>query len=248
MSVNWRWTRTPRSTFVRPHGLSHLSVHRSFLGATLIGLLLACATPTSSFAPDPDHERRVLLLERDFLAFTRRNLNATPASLSGAVGRIAVLELDPWLSELESLRLRYLQIAADSVSERHRLLALVRIAELHLDLGARVRRIPYPVGATQTERILFDEELSRVALPLEIVGLSVLQQVTDYAVRVPPRVEESRQLVARCELYLALHREHGARMDAAHLATLSRELTQRNVFPAPKTLLEVGRIGQRAAR
>lgn len=219
-----------------------------FLGLFLLsGIALACATPSASHRERSDPERRLRILERDFLAFTQRPLDVfvgasateLDAGLSG---------LDPWVSELESLRLRYLQIAGEGSTEPHRLIALLRIAEMHLDLGARIRRIPYPDAWPPSDFRKFDDTLSREALPLEIVGISVLEQVVDYAARIPPSVGEAANYVARCELYLMLHREADGRLDTEHLATLTRELLRKNEYPAPKTLLEAGRIGNRASR
>lgn len=210
-------------------------------------LAQACASPSVFRREASDPEKRLRLLERDFLSFTQRPLDISIGDFSSEPdARLA--GLDPWISELESLRLRYLQIAAHDHSESHRLIAMLRIAELHLDLGARIRRIPYPETWPDSDLQRFDAALSRAALPLEIVGIGVLEQVVDYSARVPPALGDAAGYVDRCEMYLVLHRGNGERLGAAHLATLTRELSRKSAYPAPKTLLEAGRIGKRASR
>ena len=78
---------------------------------------------------------------------------------------------------LLSLRLAYLDaLSAAKASTPVQVLLLVRIAELHLDFAARIRRLGYPPGATQKQQAQFDKELSRRASPLEAAGLGVLEQ------------------------------------------------------------------------
>ncbi|HEY4222431.1 MAG TPA: hypothetical protein VGO62_13845, partial [Myxococcota bacterium] len=142
---------------------------------------------------------------------------------------------------LEALRLDYLDVLARAPQPRDRLLVLLRIAELHLDLGARIRRVPYPAGASDADKQTFDAMLSQDALPLEAVGRGVLAQAVDFA---DTRGLDGR-FVHRARLYQSL--ESGAPLDKDEIAWLSHELVDRT-FGAPRTLLEAGRIGQRAAR
>lgn len=183
---------------------------------------------TERAGSDALSQRRLLVLERDFAAFVARPL-AGPE------------DIEDETASLEALRLDYLDVLSRAEHPRDRLLCLLRIAELHLDLGARIRRVPYPPGATEGEMRAFDEALSQDALPLEAVGRGVLAQAVDYA--------ETHHLdgrfVRRARLYRSLH--GGETLDADELAWLRRELVDRS-FGAPRTLLEAGRIGQRAAR
>jgi hypothetical protein len=181
-------------------------------------------------APTPPElsARRLLVLERDFAAFTSRPLR----SIDG---------IEPATAALEALRLDYVDTLSRAESPRDRLLCLVRIAELHLDLSARIRRIPYPRGTSEVERRAFDDVLSQEALPLEAIGRGVLAQAIDYA----DTHGVDGRFVHRARVYRALHA--GEILDRDELRWLRRELADRT-FGAPRTLLEAGRIGQRAAR
>jgi len=135
-----------------------------------------------------------------------------------------------------SKRCDYLDALTTSVDEHDRRLALVRLAELHLDLSARIRRVPY---AGVDNRQAFDARLSARALPLEATGISVLEQVVD-------RVDDDEDRFARrARLYLHLHTD--AVLTEADLDVLREELVAVS-FRAPRSLLDTGRIGQRAAR
>ncbi|MBI1947894.1 MAG: hypothetical protein HYS27_19545 [Deltaproteobacteria bacterium] len=199
---------------------------RSWWALCLVGALAACA-----HAPEPSSAltvRRLAVLEHDLRAFTGT--------------RLATLEdVERELGVLEELRLAYLDTLAVEPVPRDRVLCLVRIAELHLDLGARVRRVPYPAGTTDVERRAFDDVLSQQALPLEAVGRGVLAQAVDEANA--HGVDD--RFAKRARLYQRIHA--GESLGRAELALLRSELGART-FAAPRTLLEAGRIGQRAAR
>lgn len=173
-------------------------------------------------------QRRLRVLERDFHAFV-------------AVRPRTAAEVERQVAALESLRLEYLDVLSHAAEAGDRVLCLVRLAELHLDLGARVRRVPYPAGASHPAQRDFDDVLSQEALPLEAVGRGILTQAL---VEARAHGLDSR-FTRRARLYLALHA--GAPMPTAELAWLGRELTDRS-WAAPRTLLETGRVGQRAAR
>jgi hypothetical protein len=193
----------------------------------LLGLLVSvgCATPGAPAARDA---RRLRALEPDFSAFV-------------AIRLVAVDDIEPAVARLEGLRLEYLDALSASTSERDRLLALLRIAEAHLDVSARIRRIPYPAGLPTSSRASFDAALSARALPLEATGLSILEQI----VRHGDDVGIDDRFVQRARLYLRLHT--GARLEDGDLEVLRLELGAAS-FRAPRTLLDAGRIGQRAAR
>ncbi|OGQ26248.1 MAG: hypothetical protein A2138_04325 [Deltaproteobacteria bacterium RBG_16_71_12] len=192
----------------------------------VLGALAACAhapAPTSALTV-----RRLAVLEHDLRAFTGTRLTSLD-------------DVERELGALEELRLAYLDTLAVEVAPRERVLCLLRIAELHLDLGARVRRVPYPAGASEAERRSLDDLLSQQALPLEAVGRGVLAQAVDEAAA--HGVDD--RFARRARLYQRIHA--GESLDRADLAVLRSELAART-FTAPRTLLEAGRIGQRAAR
>ena len=198
----------------------------------LLVLLVATALASCAHAPvdqaPPLTVRRLAVLEHELHAFT-----GTPLRTLDDVER--------QLRTLEELRLSYLDALTNAVLPRDRILCLLRIAELHLDLGARVRRVPYPAGASEAERRRFDDVLSQQALPLEAVGRGVLAQAVDDATA--HGVDD--RFARRARLYQRIHA--GESLDRADLTVLRDELAART-FVAPRTLLEAGRIGQRAAR
>lgn len=191
------------------------------------GVGAGCAT-TSAPQHDPLSQRRLLVLERDFSAFTAQPLHGRE-------------DVEDQTAALEALRLDYLDVLSRAAHPRDRLLCLVRIAELHLDLGARIRRLPYPAGVSDDEKAKFDEALSQDALPLEAVGRGVLAQALDYA----DQHGLDGRFVRRARLYRSLHA--GDALTSSEIKWLRRELADRT-FGAPRTLLEAGRVGQRAAR
>jgi hypothetical protein len=198
------------------------------VGAVFLG---ACAHPASP--PSPDRGPRVL--ESSFVAFTAVRLD----DLEDAERAIA---------RLESIRLEWLLLLGDGAarvsspkSEHDGQLALLRLAELHLDLAARIRRIPYPAGVDGADRAAFDAALSRLALPLEATGQGVLAQITDRAAR----TGADGRFVRRARLYQRLHAGHA--LSDADLRLVGSELVA-STYRAPSTLLQAGRIGQRASR
>ncbi|HEY1098265.1 MAG TPA: hypothetical protein VGF99_05030 [Myxococcota bacterium] len=194
-------------------------------------LTTSCATTSTSTAARRD-ARRLRALERSFHEFV-----ATPlpdeASIEDAVAR------------LEALRLDYVDALTAASNDDDRLLALLRLAELHLDLSARIRRVPEN-GATGEAARALDARLAARALPLEATGLSVLAQVVEADVGVvDDDVSDVARFVRRARLYLHLHTD--APLTEADLDVLREELVAVR-FRAPRSLLDVGRIGQRAAR
>jgi hypothetical protein len=193
----------------------------------IVASLVACAHAPSP--PDPVRELRVL--DASFASFT--------------AGRLyGVDDAEAAVARLESIRLDWLAVvgAGDGVARGdERTLALLRLAELHLDLAARIRRIPYPAGVDDDERRAFDATLSRLALPLEATGQGVLAQITDRAAR----GGGDGRFVRRARLYQRLHGGHPLGADDVRVLTAELEAT---TFRAPTTLLQAGRIGQRASR
>ena len=199
------------------------------LATLLVSLLLGAAC---AHAPAGDttqlSSRRLAVLEHEVRAFTATRLGSLD-------------DVEREVRALEALRLAYLDTLAQAAPPRDRMLSLVRIAEIHLDLGARVRRVPYPAGATEAERRAFDDVLSQQALPLEAVGRGVLAQAVDFAGT--HGVDD--RFARRARLYQRIHA--GESLTRADLTLLRGELAA-HTFVAPRTLLEASRIGQRAAR
>ena len=211
-------------------------------------LLISAAITLAGCAHIPDvqsdarqAERRLLVLEGEFSEFTAADL-----TLGDDGNRLdpaeALADLDRHNARLESLRLRYLDLVGEGSDDRQRVVAMVRIAELHLDLGARIRRLPYPRDATAGQMRAYDDHLGRIATPLEAVGYGVLSQVVDYAER---RLFDGR-FVRRARLYLGLHRDGS--LDRGEIVTLQSELSRAAPYGAPRRLLGAGRVGQRASR
>ncbi len=135
-----------------------------------------------------------------------------------------------------------------SSTERDRLLALLRLAELHLDASARIRRVPYPkTSSSPVSAAAFDQQLSARALPLEATGLSLLEQIVQRGddVGIAEDAGVDGRFVRRARLYLRLHTE--ARLEPEDVDVLRAELLA-TTYRAPRSLLDTGRIGQRAAR
>src|SRR5688572_24985519 len=85
----------------------------AFLVAALVGggvwgggVLGGCAHLPDA-TPDKTAERRLLVLEREFLGFTSRRLDRTPEG-GGREGEEAVAAVEEEVAELERLRLLYL--------------------------------------------------------------------------------------------------------------------------------------------
>lgn len=202
------------------------------LMAVASGGVAGCAHET---APQAQRDaRRLRSLEPGFQEFVAVRLRAED-------------DIEPAIARLESLRLEYLDALGASTTEQERLLGLLRIAEAHLDVSARIRRIPYPGGLVLDDdaRQTFDRRLSARALPLEATGLSLLEQLVVHA----ESAGLDGRFVHRARLYLRLHRlsTSDAALDDSDVRVLRMELTASS-FRAPRTLLDAGRIGQRAAR
>lgn len=170
------------------------------LGLSLGG---GCATSSSARAGEERLvERRLLVLEQEFADFTSRRLDVSDdGEPLGSEEMLA--EVDREIARLEGLRLRYLDLLGPEANDRQRVVAMVRIAELHFDLGARIRRLPYPASLSPAELRAYDERLARLAAPLEAVGRGVLAQVIDYA----DRTGFDGRFVRRARLYASLDRK-----------------------------------------
>jgi hypothetical protein len=220
------------SVFV--HRVDGSSAARLVAVSFVVASLVACAHAPST--PDPVRELRVL--DASFASFTAGRLHGVDDAET-AVARLESIRLD-WLAVLG---------ADDGVARGddgvargdEGTLALLRLAELHLDLAARIRRIPYPAGVDDNERRAFDAMLSRLALPLEATGQGVLAQITARAAR----GGGDGRFVRRARLYQRLHGGHPLGADDVRVLTAELEAT---TFRAPTTLLQAGRIGQRASR
>jgi hypothetical protein len=210
------------------------------LAAALLGS--ACAhRSVSQELTSAELDERVLHLEDEFARFTAVDLSVDDAGVPRAA-EDAVAALERSVAELQRLRLRYLALVDRGADERQTTLILLRIAELHLDLAARGRRLPYPVEATEPEQRSFDARLGRIVSPLEAAGFGVLEQIARYH-------DDRGSLtttVRRARLYLALHRD--AAIDDQSAAQLRLELRGVGAFDAPRRLLEAGRLGRRASR
>lgn len=206
----------------------HLVLRLGLLSALLLALtsgVVGCAHAPPQQQRDA---RRLRALERSFHEFVSVQVSAAD-------------DIEPAVARLESLRFEYLDALTISVEEGDRLLALLRLAEAHLDLSARIRRVAYPIGIVDGDRSAFDASLSARALPLEATGLSLLGQVVQRGTD----VGVDGRFVKRARLYLRLHTE--SRLTPGDLDILRTELVA-VTWRAPRTLLDTGRIGQRAAR
>ncbi len=190
---------------------------------------VGCAT--TQVSQSQKDARRLRALERSFYAFVAVKLHNLE-------------EVEDATARLEQLRLDYLDALSEPNSdERDRLWALLRLAELHLDLSARIRRVPYQ-SADPAARAAFDATLSQRALPLEATGKGILEQIVQRA----ERAGVEGRFVARARLYLHLHPQEGrVALDDDDVVVLQQELMASTVR-APRSLLEAGRVGQRAAR
>jgi hypothetical protein len=169
---------------------------------------------------------------------------AREAEFHALVGRPlrTFAEAEQALSELEAQRLKHAAALAATIDDERASLLLMRIAEMHLVIAARMRRLPYPVTpawdtSAGSLRQAFDRELAQLALPLEATGMGIVD-------RMAARTDNSR-FVHRARLYQRLH--HRLPLTVVELNTLRMERMSL-VYAAPQTLLETGRIGQRSAR
>lgn len=175
--------------------------------------LAATACAHVERAPDALSQRRLFVLERDFAEFSAKSIRSPE-------------DIEEQIAALEAVRFEYVHALSKATVPRDRLLCLLRIAELHLDLGARIRRVPYPVGANLSDKNSFDEMLSQEALPLEAVGRGVLAQAIDYA----DTHGVDGRFVRRARLYKTL--AAGDPLDVEEIAWLRRDLVDRT-FGAP---------------
>ncbi|MDP2341232.1 MAG: hypothetical protein Q8O67_09755 [Deltaproteobacteria bacterium] len=199
------------------------------LGFVVVVDAVGCATAATT--QSSRDTRRLRALERTFHGFVAVKLHDLE-------------EVEDATARLEQLRLDYLDALTEpSSDERDRLLAMLRLAELHLDLSARIRRVPYP-STDLAARAAFDATLSQHALPLEATGKGILEQIVQRA----DRAGVDGRFVARARLYAHLHPQQGTvALDDADVGVLQQELMA-STFRAPRSLLEAGRLGQRAAR
>ncbi|MCP4504256.1 MAG: hypothetical protein GY822_30415 [Deltaproteobacteria bacterium] len=151
----------------------HFAFFRGPLSAALL-LLLSLGVFGCQHAPQrrgsASAEQRLVSLEQSFSRFVSASLEDSDLPV---LGRFEVQR-----KKLERLRMRYLDVVRDAQGERVRIAAMVRVAELHLDLAARVRRIPYETNASQAHHTELDAQLSRWALPLEATGIGILHQIS----------------------------------------------------------------------
>jgi len=197
-----------------------------------IALLAAAMGGGCAHAPQAQRDaRRLRVLELSFHEFTSDHL-------------LSLDDIEPAVARLEVLRADYLDALSAADGERERLLALLRLAEAHLDLSARVRRVPYPASIAPSARAAFDAELSHRALPLEATGLGILDQVVQRG----SEVSANGRFVKRARLYQHLQRVGGeSALNNDDIEFLRAELVAVS-YRAPRSLLDTGRVGQRAAR
>ncbi len=193
--------------------------------AVMVAVTVGCA-----HAPSPQQKdvRRLRALEMSFHDFTGAKLKS-------------ISDIEPQTARLEALRLDYLDALAETTGEGESVLALLRLAELHLDLAARIRRVPYPKELPQARRGAYDAMLSSRALPLEATGMSLLDSVIERG----SELEAEGRFIARTRLYQRLAKGEALTDDDIEL--LRQELSAQT-YRAPRTLLDTGRLGQRAAR
>jgi hypothetical protein len=189
-------------------------------GATTIGCAGLTTTPARPARADALTEK----LEPSFVALVAQR----PRNID---------EAERFVASIELLRSQYVVAIGRATDDNDRAWLLLRVAELHLHGAARVRRIRYASGI---DRDAFDATLSSLALPLEATGSGVLQQLISRG----DALADERPL-ERARLYLSFLA--GDSLDAGERQVLLDELraTRRK---APRTLLEAGRLGQRAAR
>ena len=188
---------------------------------------------------DAQTRARLDRYELSFARFIEVNLNVDDMGED----RHPLLGIEAERAKLQSLRLRYLRVLSEGSSDALRARAMVRIAELHLDLAARIRRAEYPKDKGSESKAEFDGLLAQKAAPLEAVGLGVLRQLQhDIAHR-----ESTAAYLKRASLYLVLH-QNDAPLTALDRASLQKELRDRGPGAAPLRLLSRGRLGLRSAR
>lgn len=183
------------------------------------------------------------MLEHEFARFVGHRLDVSADGVP-LRGESALVELDRAERWLETLRLRYVRLLVGAPTLEIRHLVLLRLAELHLDLAARIRRIPTAEDRDDGELQRWSLRLAQRAAPLEGIGFGMLDQIAQLPAGVPS-VERFR---ARAHLYAVLHSEVDGTLGPAEVATLRQELTRDGLYPAPRRLLEGHQVGRRAAR
>ncbi|MFZ9886732.1 MAG: hypothetical protein ACO3JL_04440 [Myxococcota bacterium] len=187
--------------------------------------------------------RAILVLEEDFARFIAHRLDLSADGLP-LRGEAAFVEVERAERTLEHLRLRYVALLTGDPNEEIRHLVLLRLAELHLDLGARIRRIPAPQSDVEGEGQRWAKRLTQRAVPLEGVGVGMLEQIA----RLPEGTASVQRFRNRAQLYAVLHAAEDGVLGPAQVATLRLELARDATYPAPRRLLEVRQVGRRAAR
>lgn len=219
-------------------------VPRAFLVVALVAPAAAGgARPLAVSAAHASPDRVVLSLEHDFARFVGHRLDVSVDGTS-LRGESALVEIDRAERWLERLRLRYIRLLAGDRTPELRHLVLLRLAELHLDLAARVRRVPAAEGSDDVELQRWTRRLAQRAVPLEGIGLGMLDQIA----RLPAGASSVARFRARARLYTLLHGGDEAPLGPAEVATLRQELARDGLYPAPRRLLEGRQVGRRAAR
>ena len=226
-------------------GRNRHNMSMRLISLLVVLLLSACVHQTqTSQKSDAQSLARLDSYELSFASFISSDLNVDEVGQR----RDPMVAIDQEHAKLQGLRLRYLRLLSANASPEVRAKTMMRIAELHLDLAARIRKASYPPELNLEERQLFEAQLSRVAAPLEATGAGVLQQMqSDLTL-----TQKNARFLERSSLYLSLHSlDEGAqkRLGAIQRAILQRELDSRAMpYAAPSRLLSRGRIGSRSAR
>lgn len=219
-------------------------VSHSLLVVFLVALAtVGAARPLAVSAAPASPDRVILSLEHDFARFVGHRLDVSLDDVPMR-GESALVEVDRAERWLERLRLRYISLLVGDRTLEIRHLVLLRLAELHLDLAARVRRIPAAEGLDDVEQQRWSQRLVQRAVPLEGIGLGMLDQIA----RLPAGASSVERFRARAHLYTVLHGGDGSPLGPTEVATLRQELVRDGMFPAPRRLLEGRQVGRRAAR
>ncbi|MFH1811242.1 MAG: hypothetical protein ABIJ09_21060 [Pseudomonadota bacterium] len=152
--------------------------------------------------------------------------------------------LENEMLRMVDLRDRYLEVLLTHPRNAYSALALVRVAELHLDLAARARALPAPLDASADEATAFYEITEVYAVPLERAGLSLIEQVDKLGFYEPL----AAPWVDRARLYLALHAAADHPSHVRVVRALKRRVALEPRFAPPSTLLDGDRLAPRAAR
>ncbi len=213
---------------------------RTAVSTTLALGLVACTPAQATGLATPIENatfEALIALEPGFQDFvnTEIQVSSPAASLDG---------LEQQIDHLVRLRDDYLGVILAYPRNGYSALALVRVAELHLDLAARARALPPPEDATADNARAFYEITEVYAVPLEEAGLMLLRQVeraSFHQVMAEPWVE-------RAQLYLLLHDPQLGPRDHRRTASLRRRALADPRFGPPRRLLDTGKLLPRAAR